>query len=122
MGLSYYPDDSSLNDLISFSVFNEPSLVQFIHRNLAYIILIFYLFLIYKIYMNKLAKFYFVVNLIGILLLVQIVLGILTLLHNAQILLSSMHQISSIFLVSASILFLYSDFLPRADSQFTEEN
>ena len=107
MGSTFFPDDNKLINLFNLSVFNDPSLVQFIHRNLAYIILIFYLFLIYKIYKNKLAKFYFVVNLIGILLLVQIVLGILTLLHNAHILLSSMHQISSIFLVSASILFLY---------------
>ena len=37
----------------------------------------------------------------------QIILGILTLLSGAQIILASMHQISSIFLVSSSIYLIY---------------
>ena len=77
------------------------------HRNLAYLIVFFYLFLMIKIYTNKLSKLYFSINLLGILLFVQILLGILTLLYGAQIILASMHQISSIFLVSSSVYFLY---------------
>ena len=34
-------------------------------------------------------------------------LGIFTLLNGAQVVLASMHQLSSIFLVSASVYFLY---------------
>ena len=44
---------------------------------------------------------------IGLILIVQIVLGILTLLSGAQMIVSSMHQISSIFLVSSSIYLVY---------------
>ena len=44
---------------------------------------------------------------LGLLLLIQVILGILTLLNGAQIILASMHQISSIFLVSSSIYFVY---------------
>ena len=44
---------------------------------------------------------------IGILLFLQIILGILTLINGAQIFLASMHQISSIFLLSISVYFLY---------------
>ena len=44
---------------------------------------------------------------IGLLLIIQIFLGILTLLNDAQIFLSSMHQITSIFLVTSTIYFLY---------------
>ena len=34
-----------LINLFNFSSLNDPSLVQFIHRNLAYLIMIFYLFI-----------------------------------------------------------------------------
>ena len=44
---------------------------------------------------------------VGILLFTQILIGIFTLLYGAQILIASMHQISSIFLVSSSIYLLY---------------
>jgi cytochrome c oxidase assembly protein subunit 15 len=47
------------------------------------------------------------VNLLGYLIFLQIFLGILTILLGAQIYISSMHQISSIFLVSSCIYFLY---------------
>jgi cytochrome c oxidase assembly protein subunit 15 len=44
MGEGYFPDDNFLINLFKLSAFSEPSLVQFIHRNLAYIILLFYFF------------------------------------------------------------------------------
>ena len=107
MGSTYFPDDNKIINLFKLSAFSDPSLVQFMHRNLAYIILIFYLIIFIHIYKNKLTKFFYIINLLGLLLLIQIILGILTLLFDAQIILASMHQISSIFLVSLSIYFLY---------------
>ena len=107
MGSNYFPDDNNFLYLFKISAFNDASLVQFMHRNLAYLILIFYLFMMFKIYKNKLSKLYLSINILGILLIIQIILGIFTLLYGAQILLASMHQISSIFLVSFSIYFLY---------------
>ena len=56
---------------------------------------------------NKIFSLRKITSLLGVLLLVQIVLGILTLLYGAQIGFASMHQISSIFLVSSSIYLLY---------------
>ena len=107
MGYTYFPDDNEFVNLLKLSAFSDPSLVQFMHRNLAYLILVYYLFMLIKIYKNKLKKFFFYINLIGILLIIQIILGILTLIFGAQIILASMHQISSIFLVSSSIYFLF---------------
>ena len=107
MGTTYFPNDNNFTDLFLISVFSDPSLVQFIHRNLAYLILIYYAFILVKIFRNKLINFFSTIKLIGFLLLLQIFLGILTLLFGAQILYASMHQISSIFLVSAIIYFLY---------------
>jgi len=107
MGSSYFPDDNQIINLFDFNVFNDPSLVQFIHRNLAYIILLFYALILIKVYRKNLTDFYYSINLLGLLLIIQIILGIFTLLFDAQIIIASMHQISSVFLVSSSIYFLY---------------
>ena len=42
MGTSYFPDDSSVADLLNLDAFDDPSLVQFIHRNIAYLIFFFF--------------------------------------------------------------------------------
>ena len=107
MGNTYFPNDNSLNNLLKLSALSEPSLVQFIHRNLAYIIGIFYLYIFYKIYKNKFYDLYKSVNILGIFIVLQIILGILTILYGAQIYISSMHQLSSIFLVSSCVYFFY---------------
>ncbi|MFL2896653.1 MAG: COX15/CtaA family protein [Candidatus Pelagibacter sp.] len=107
MGNNYFPDDNAIVDLFKVTAFDSPSLVQFIHRNLAYVILLFFLIILFDVYKNKLTGFYLPVNLVGFLLFLQIFLGIITLLYGAQILVSSMHQISSIFLVSSCVYLLY---------------
>ena len=107
MGYSYFPDDNEFKNLFNFSVFSNPSLVQFIHRNLAYLIFIYYLFIFIKIYKIKIFKLLFAVNLLGFLLILQIFLGILPLIYGAHIIIASLHQINSIFLVSSSIYFLF---------------
>ena len=107
MGNSFFPDDNKLINLFHVSAFNDPSLVQFIHRNLAYLIGLFYLYIFYIVYKNKNTSLYKSVNILGFFIILQIVLGILTLLYGAQILVASMHQISSIFLVSSCIYFLF---------------
>ncbi len=107
MGNTYFPDDNMFVSLFKLDAFSDPSLVQFMHRNLAYLILFFYFFIFYKIYRNKINNFFFIINVVGLLLFIQVILGILTLLYGAQIKFASMHQISSIFLVSSCIYFLY---------------
>tara|TARA_Y100000590_G_scaffold379478_1_gene447126 strand:- start:655 stop:1671 length:1017 start_codon:yes stop_codon:yes gene_type:complete len=107
MGYSYFPDDSEFENLFKLSAFSDPSLVQFMHRNLAYLIFFYYLFIFFKIYKSKISKLLFAVILLGFLLILQIFLGILTLIYGAHIIISSLHQINSIFLVSSSIYFLF---------------
>ena len=107
MGSNYFPDDNKISNLFSLSAFNDASLVQFLHRNLAYLIIFIYLYIFFKIYRYDIKRLYTSINLIGLFLIIQVILGILTLLHGAQIYLASMHQISSIFLVSSCIYFLY---------------
>ena len=107
MGNGYFPDDSRFMNLFNLKAFSDASLVQFLHRNLAYVILFFYFWIFFKIYKNKIKNSFFAINLLGIFLLTQVILGILTLINGAQIILASLHQLSSIFLVSSSIYFLY---------------
>ena len=110
MGKSFFPDDNIYANIFSISAFSDPSLVQFMHRNLAYIILITYLCIFFYIYKKKKYDLYKIINLIGFFLILQIFLGIITLINGAQIITSSMHQISSVFLVSSSIYFIYLNF------------
>tara|TARA_B100001121_G_scaffold76793_2_gene68031 strand:+ start:6446 stop:7468 length:1023 start_codon:yes stop_codon:yes gene_type:complete len=107
MGNTYFPNDNEFINLFNITVFSNASLVQFVHRNLAYLILAFYFLMLFRVYKLKIESSFFAINLLGFFLLLQVILGILTLLNGVHILLASMHQISSIFLVSASIYFLY---------------
>ena len=107
MGNTYFPNDNNFTNLFKLSAFSEPSLVQFIHRNLAYIIGVFYIFVFYKIYKNKIYDLYKSVNILGFFIILQIILGIFTIIYGAQIYIASMHQLSSIFLVSSCIYFFY---------------
>ena len=107
MGDTYFPNDNKFSNLFMLSAFNDPSLVQFIHRNLAYLIFIFYIYLVFKIYKKKIFILYNPIKILGFFIFLQIVLGIITILFGAQIFIASMHQISSIFLVSSSVYFYY---------------
>ena len=107
MGSTYFPNDNILPNLFKLSVFSDPSLVQFIHRNLAYLICLFYIFVFCIIYMKKMSDLYKPINILGFFIILQIILGIFTILYGAQIYIASMHQISSIFLVSSCIYFFY---------------
>jgi len=108
MNNSYFPDDSNLKDLFSLNSFNTPSLVQFIHRNLAYIIILLFIITATIIFKNN--DFTYMratILLVFASLSLQIVLGILTVLSGAQIILASMHQIGSIILVTTSLILVF---------------
>ena len=107
MGNTYFPNDNNIENLFKLSVFSDPSLVQFIHRNLAYVIGLFYLLIFFKVYKSKITKLYRSVNILGFFLILQIILGIFTIIHGAQIYIAAAHQVSSIFLVTTSIYFFF---------------
>ena len=107
MGNTYFPNDNDVKNLFKLSAFSDPSLVQFIHRNLAYIIGIFYMMIFFKVYKNKITKLYRSVNILGFFIILQIILGIYTVMLGAQIYIAAVHQVSSIFLVTSSIYFFF---------------
>ena len=103
MNLTYFPDDIAIKNVFDFFNFDNSSLVQFYHRNLAYLITIYILFLgIYifkKIDYISLKPFFF----LSFFLLLQVVLGITTLISGLNIYLASAHQISSLLLILSTI-------------------
>ena len=107
MGYSYFPNDLIIENIGSLIDFNNHSLVQFYHRNLSYLIVLYIIGLSYFIIKKKFIKLYKPLVFIFIFLLLQIILGILTLISGLNIYLSSAHQINSVLLVFSSINLYY---------------
>ena len=103
----FFPDDLSFRDIVFPKIFNEPSFVQFIHRKLAYIILLFVLVISFLTFYKKNKEMYNSVYFLLAMIFIQIILGIFTLLSGAYILIASLHQISTILLLISSIYFYY---------------
>ncbi len=107
MNESYFPGDINFRNINEFLNFNDRSVVQFIHRNIAY--LIFFLIIYIGFNIRKLRKdnlynsYYYLL----IFILIQIILGILALVSNLHIAVASLHQISSIFLIIFTLNFYF---------------
>ena len=100
MNGNYLPNDYVLKDLFNF---NKPSFVQFVHRNIAYLVFIFTVYLGFFIYRNKITRLYNSYLFFLFFIILQVLLGVSTLLSNLNIFFASSHQISSIFLVACSL-------------------
>jgi len=108
MNENYFPDDSNFRDLFSLKIFESPSIVQFLHRNLAYFV--FFLFCLILIIIFKDKDFAHLKRnalLVFASLILQIFLGIFTVTSGAQIVIASMHQIGSIFLITTSLILVF---------------
>ena len=105
MNGDFFPNDVNMNDYLSSQLFYNPSIIQFFHRFTAYILLFFIMLLNY-IFIKK------GLNLTNILLfdfaiLLQVFLGIITLISGVEIKYASLHQLGSIFVLSSYLLILY---------------
>ena len=105
MNGTFFPSDVNREDYLSSQLFYNPSIVQFFHRFTAYILLFFIMVLNYLFIKKRL-------DILNILLfdfaiLLQIFLGVITLLSGAEISYASLHQLGSIFVLSSYLLILY---------------
>ena len=107
MGYKFFPDDIFPNNLFDLLNFNNHSLVQFYHRTLAYIIIIYTLLLAAYIFKNELINLYKPFRIMALFIFIQITLGIYTLVSGLNIYLASAHQISSILLVFSALNLYY---------------
>ena len=107
MNNTYFPNDININSLKDIFDFKNHGLIQFYHRNIAYLILFYILIIGFFIFRNnehKLIKpFYF----LSFFLALQVFLGIMTLISGLNIFLASAHQICSLLLMLSSINLYY---------------
>ncbi len=108
MGNSFFPNDIKIENLNNILELNNHSLVQFYHRCLAYLLLIYVGFLTFFIYKKKIKSTYKSLNILVLFLIIQIILGIFTLLSGLNIYLASAHQITSVLLVFSALNLYYS--------------
>ncbi len=107
MGNSLFPNDLILINLNILTDFSNHSLVQFYHRNLAYLIILYILALSFYIYKKKLVDLFKPLKILFFILFLQVILGILTLISGLNIYLASAHQITSVLLVFTAINLYY---------------
>ena len=96
-----------ISHFVNIIEFDNHSLVQFYHRNLAYLITIYILGLSLHIFTKKIDNLYKPVKLILLVLALQIILGIFTLISGLNIYLASAHQISTVILVFSALNLYY---------------
>ena len=107
MGSSYFPDDSKYIEFLNINFFDNPSIVQFLHRNLAYLIVIIYIYLLILVFRDTNKNFRKPILIIGLSIFLQVILGVVTLLSGVKIIYASLHQINSILVILSSLYFLY---------------
>jgi len=105
MNGNFLPNDVTFEDVINTQLFNNPSIVQFLHRFTAYVLLLFIVILNYIFMKNN----YEIKNIIffDIAILIQIFLGIVTLISGVEIKYASLHQLGSIFVLTTYLIILY---------------
>ena len=108
MNEKFYPNDVNLYDYLNLKAFYNPSIIQFFHRILAYILLLLTIILNYFFFKTKLDIKDILIFDLAIFL--QVILGIITLLSGVQIQYASLHQLGSIFVLSSYSLILYKNF------------
>ena len=108
MNDAFFPDDSLYQDLFKFSILENPSLLQFLHRTTAYAIFFIFILITILIFKNKNLTYLRKTSMIILpFIIFQIFLGVLTILSGAEIFLASMHQIGSIILVSSVLILVF---------------
>jgi heme a synthase len=105
MNGSFFPNDVGYSDLINTQVFNNPSIIQFLHRSTAYLLL-FFIIILNFIYFKKKSDFKYILF-FDVAILIQIFLGIVTLISGVEIAYASLHQLGSILVLSSYFLILY---------------
>jgi cytochrome c oxidase assembly protein subunit 15 len=107
MNDNYLPDDTDFKTITLSNIFYNHSLIQFLHRNTAYIIFVYSALILINVFYNKKKYLYMPLFFLLFMIFMQISLGIMTLVSGLSIMYASMHQISTIFLLVSSINFYH---------------
>ena len=107
MNNNYLPDDTDFKTITLSNIFYNHSLIQFLHRNTAYIIFVYSALISINVFYNKKKYLYTPLFFLLFMVCMQISLGIMTLISGLNIMHASMHQVSTIFLLASSINFYH---------------
>ena len=105
MNGTFFPNDVLLLDLFTSESFYNTSIIQFLHRVTAYFLLFFIIILNFLIIKNNHGTKNII--LFDLAILIQIFLGIVTLLSGVEIKYASLHQLGSIFVLTSYLVILY---------------
>ena len=106
MNLNFLPDEVTLKSFFSKEIFTDRAHVQLLHRLNAYLIFVF--FVIFYAYKLKKRETHLTgLTWILFFLIIQIFLGITTLISGLNIYLAALHQLTSIFLVMSIVSSIY---------------
>ncbi len=101
----FLPSDILQKDLYSFNSLNNPSIIQFYHRNIAYLVVILLLILNF-LFLKKNLSFKFL-NIFNLTIFLQVLLGIITLITGVKIMYASIHQLGSILVLTSFLFIIY---------------
>jgi len=105
MNGSFFPNDVAKKDYLNLNLLYNPSIIQFFHRTIAYILLFFIIILNYSFF-NKRLNFKYIIF-FDVAILIQVSLGIVTLVSGVEIKYASLHQLGSLLVLCSYILILY---------------
>ena len=108
MGGQVIPENLFLDNFYE-NILHNSVFIHFTHRMLAYLLFFYFIYLF--ILSKKLINSYFEkfhINLILVLVIIQIALGILTVIYNVPILFGSLHQLNGTLLLVAIATFVFS--------------
>tara|TARA_A100001015_G_scaffold304275_1_gene395233 strand:- start:3662 stop:4714 length:1053 start_codon:yes stop_codon:yes gene_type:complete len=105
MNGKFFPDDYYLEDYGVFNIFENTIAINFNHRWISILVFFYILVICFKfIKFNNQNISSFLVYLVLFFLILQVFLGIFTLLSNVYLPLASLHQTNSIFLLSILLI------------------
>ncbi len=102
MGTNFIASEIDLK-FISLASFSDPVFIQFLHRMVAYLLAIVVVITIFQIFKTKSSNLYPIAYCMMVALLLQILLGILTLLYVVPTSIALLHQMGAIMLLSSLI-------------------
>jgi len=105
MNGNFLPSDIIIKDIFLLESSGNPSVVQFYHRIIAYLILLFLIILNYLFFINNIS--YKTLIIFNFAILFQVLIGIITLLTGVKIAYASLHQLGSILVLTSFLFIIY---------------
>lgn len=98
MNGNFVPEDVLIKEFSNSESYSSPSHVQFLHRIIAYFIILIFSFIFYFLLKSKIVNLKYLFIVLSAIIF-QVLLGILVLTSGYKIYIASLHQLGSIFLL-----------------------